>query len=99
MFELFLTLIEILSIMTFFILIFIYSILSTDSTTTIISFMLYLIILTPFLFLLDYFKSLINIVMLENLIFFKSIIFLSTIITYIIGFVLFIELIYLLFFS
>ncbi len=99
MFELFLTLIEILSIITFFILIFIYSILSTDSTTTIISFMLYLIILIPFLFLIDYFKNLIKITMLENLIFFKSIVFLATIITYIIGFVLFIELIYLLFFS
>ncbi len=99
MFELFLTLIEILSIITFFILIFIYSILSTDSTTTIISFMLYLIILIPFLFLLDYFKNLLDIAMPENKIFFKSIIFFSTIITYIIGFVLFIELTYLLFFS
>lgn len=99
MFEIFLTLTEVLSMLMIFILIFIYSILSSDSLITTISFILYLILLSLFLLLLEYFKLLISPIAIENRTIFESIILFSRAIVYIIGAILFIELIYLLLFN
>jgi len=98
-FEIFLILVEIISLMSLFILIFIYSILSSDTLITIISFSIFLIFLIPFHFLLENFEVLIKTFMLENLEFCKAIVFFSRIITYIMGFILFFELIYLILFN
>lgn len=92
-------LIEIFSLMIFIIIIFIYSILSTDFTVSFISFIIYLLTLIPLYYLIEQLKILIFDINLEEIILFQIIIFYSTLISSLIGLCLFIEILYLFFFS
>lgn len=89
----------ILLILAFFIFLFIYSVISTDLITTLLSFSIFLIILIPFYSLLDKFKRLIFMNNMENYSFFNSVIYFSSIINIFIGMYLFIQLLYLMFSS
>jgi len=99
MFQLSLTILEITSIMSLFILIFIYSAISSDTTTVLISLILFLIFLLPFYVLINQLKLLIVDLNLENVVFFKTLVFYSTIVNVFIGTYLIIELIYVFFFN
>ena len=95
MLEINLTLFEILIILALYIFIFIYSVISTDTITTLMSFILFLILLLPFYILLEKLKLLVYVNNLEDLFFFKIINYYSTLINLFIGLFLFIQLIYL----
>lgn len=99
MFDIFFTLTELIILLSIFILIFFYSTLSSDSVIAIVSLTIYLIIYVIFLYLLNYFESFINLMVLENEVVFESIILFSKIIVNLMGAILFIELIYLLLFN
>jgi hypothetical protein len=99
MVEIIFNLIEIFSIMSLIILIFIYSAISTDTLTVFLCLIFFLILLLPFYFLLNQLKSTIIVLGLEDSFFFNYVIGYSIIINSFIGIYLFIELIYLNFFN
>ena len=97
MLEINFTLFELLIVLSFFIILFIYSAFSTDLTTTFLSLIIFLIFIIPFYGLLDIFKSLIYSSNLEGVFFFQIILFYSSLIPCFIGLFLFVEVIYLFF--
>jgi len=99
MYQLSLTILEITSIMGLFIIIFIYSAISSDTTTVLISLLLFLLFLLPFYVLINQLKFLMAELNLENIVFFKTLVLYSTIVNIFIGTYLFIELIYVFFFN
>ena len=90
-----LILLQILIILAIYILLFTYSAISADMMTTCISFMIFLILLLPFIVLLEKLKILLHISNVRYEILFNMLIFYSTVIIIFIGFFLFIQLIYL----
>lgn len=96
MFDLNFTLFQILLILALYIFIFFYSAISADMMTTCICLMIFMIFLLPFYILIEKLKLIIFINDIGNILFFKILIFYSTIIVIFIGFFLFIQLIYLL---
>jgi len=90
---------EILAIMGLFIAIFIYSALSTETVTVLSSYILFLILIFPFYLLIIQLNLLIKDMHLENLFFFKILVFYSTLINIFIGIYLFFELVYIFFFT
>ncbi len=97
--ELQILLIEIFIILSLYIFIFIYSVISVDTITTFLSFLIFLILLIPFYFLLDKLEFLVYFNNLEDIPIFNLIIFYSTLINLFIGLYLFIELVYLFFYG
>ena len=87
--------IEILLMLSFFIIIFIYSTLSADTIISLLAFLIFLTFLIPFYVLLERLKEIIYINNLEGLSIINLLIFYSNIINFLIGISLFIELIYL----
>ena len=85
----------ILIILALFVFLFMYSALSADVITTCISFMIFLIFLFPIFILIEYLKNFVAINDAENLIFYKIVIFYSTILIVFIGLFFFIQMIYL----
>jgi len=92
-----LILLQILIILAIYILLFTYSAISADMITTCISFMIFLILLLPFIVLLEKLKILLYISNVRYEILLNMLIFYSTVIIIFIGFFLFIQLIYLFF--
>lgn len=90
-----LILLQILVILAIYILLFTYSAISADMITTCISFMIFLILLLPFIVLLEKLKILLYINNVRYEILVNMLIFYSTVIIIFIGFFLFIQLIYL----
>ena len=99
MIEINIILLEIFSLMILIIFIFIYSILSTDFIVSFISFIVYLLTLIPLYYLIEQLNILIFNLNLEETVLFQIIIFYSTLISSLIGLCLFIEILYLFFFS
>ncbi len=89
------TLIKILLILAFNIFLFMYSVISADSITTCVSFMIFLITLLPFYVLLEELKILILLNNFNDLIYFERLFLYLTLINIFIGFFLFIQLLYL----
>ena len=85
-----------LSIITF---IFLYSAFSADILTTLIGFLIFLILLIPFYQILENLEVLVYIYNLENITFFRLIFFYSTLINIFIGIYFTIQSIYLIGFS
>jgi len=90
---------EILLILSIFIFIFIYSAFSVDMLTTLISLLIFLILLIPFYVILERLEIIIYMNNLENINFFKLIFFYSILINVFIGLYLVVESIYLIGFS
>ncbi len=90
---------EILLILSIFIFIFIYSAISVDMLTTLISLLIFLILLIPFYVILERLEIIIYMNNLENINFFKLIFFYSILINVFIGLYLVVESIYLIGFS
>lgn len=99
MLELNLILLELITITTFFICIFIYSAISTNSLSSLISFLLYLIFIFPFYLLILKLENLILINDLEKIVFLKVLVSYFTIFSIFIGLFLFVQLVYLFFYS
>jgi len=95
MLELNILILEICIILSINILIFIFSLISTDVIITSLSFLIYLILIIPFYLLLEKLELITLISNLENSPFYKLIIFYSWLLNIFIGISLFIELIYL----
>ncbi len=95
MLELSIFLFEFLLFFSILIFIFIYSALSSDMLTTLISLLIFLIILAPFYLILNKFEIFVYINNLENVTFFKFLFFYSKLINVFIGIYLVIELFYL----
>ena len=92
-------LIEVLLILGINIFIFIYSALSVDMSITLISLLIFLILLIPFYLILEKLEILLYIDNIEENTFFKFVFFYSTLINVFIGMYLTIESIYLIAFS
>ena len=92
-------LIGLLLMITIFITIFIFAVISSDITNVLISITFFLILLFPFSFLINEFNNLIIEQNYDEIFFFKMIPFFSTLINIFIGLYLFIEAIYIQFFS
>lgn len=92
-------LIEIISLMSFIILIFIYAAISTDTLIIFISLILYLTLLFPFYAIISQLKLVVLELNLEISFFFNSLIFYLIIINLFIGICLFIKSMYIVFFS
>lgn len=90
---------EIFVLLAFIIIIFIFSLVSTDVLISMLSFLLYLTILIPFFVLLDKLEFLIYIADLENPTSYNVISLYSKLIYIFIGLSLFIELVYLLIYN
>ncbi len=88
-------LIEVLLILSVFIIIFIYSAISAEMLTSLISLLIFLILIIPFYILLERLEILVYTNNLENVTFFKFIFFYSTLIIIFIGSFIVIESIYL----
>ena len=99
MLELNILLAETFVLLGFTIIIFIFSLVSTDVLISMLSFLLYLIILIPFFVLLDKLELLIYIRNLENPTSYNVISLYSKLIYIFIGLSLFIELVYLLIYN
>jgi len=97
--ELQILLIEIFVILSLYIFVFIYSVISADTITTLLSFLIFLILLIPFYFLLEKLDFLVYFNNLEDILIFNLIVFYSTLINLFIGLYLFIELVYLFFYG
>ena len=95
MFELNVLLLEISIILGINILIFIFSLISTDILVTSLSFLIFLILLIPFYILLEKLELIVFINSLESSPFYKLIFFYSWLLNIFIGIILFVELIYL----
>lgn len=91
--------IEIISLLSFIILIFIYSAISTDALTVFICIILFLILLLPFLTIINQLELILIEFNLENIFFYKLLINFSMIINIFIGLYLIIELFYTAFFN
>ena len=91
--------IGIISLMSFIILVFIYSAISTDTLTVIICIILFLFLLIPFLATINQLELMLIELNLKNLFIFKWILNFSIIINIFIGLYLFIELFYTAFFN
>jgi len=99
MLEIHLFLFEALLMLGVIIFIFIYSAFSVDMLTTLIAFLIFLILLIPFYLILDKLKVLLYVNNLENITLFKLIFFYSTLINVFIGIYFSIQSIYLIAFS
>jgi hypothetical protein len=95
MLELNILILEICIILTINILIFIFSLVSTDILITSLSFLIFLILIIPFHLLLEELELITLLSNLENSPFYKMIIFYSWALNIFIGISLFVELIYL----
>jgi len=95
--ELNVAIIEILACYAIFFVLFIFSIISADSISTMFSLTFFLILIIPFYILLDEFRKLILLNNLQSVLIFKLILFYSNIITGFIGLFLIIQLLYLYF--
>lgn len=93
MWEFIILLFEILLILSIFIFIFIYSAISADAIISLISFLVFLILLIPFYIILEKLEIYVYINNFEDITFFKIIFFYSTLINLFIGIYLVIELI------
>ena len=99
MFDINFILIGLLLIMMIFITIYIFAATSSDITNVVISIVFFLILLLPFSLLMNEFNNLIIEQNYDEISFFKMIPFFSTLINTFIGLYLFIEAIYVQFFS
>ena len=99
MLEIHLLLFEVLLMLSIIVFIFIYSAFSVDMLTTLIAFLIFLILLIPFYLILEKLKVLLYINNLEKVTFFKLIFYYSTIINVFIGIYFTIQSIYLIGFS
>jgi hypothetical protein len=99
MLEINILIVETFVLLAFTIIIFIFSLVSTDILISMLSFLLYLIILIPFFILLDKLELLIYITDLENPTSYNVISLYSKLIYIFIGLSLFIELVYLLIYN
>jgi len=99
MLEIHLLLFEVLLMLSVIIFIFIYSAFSVDMLTTLIAFLIFLILLIPFHLILEKLEVLLYVNNLENIAFFKLIFFYSTLINLFIGIYFTIQSIYLIAFS
>lgn len=99
MLEYYLLLLEALLMLSVIIFIFIYSAFSADMLTTLIAFLIFLILLIPFYLILEKLEILLYINNLENISFFKLIFFYSILINVFIGIYFTIQSIYLIAFS
>ena len=90
---------EILLILSIFIFIFIYSAFSVDMLTTLVSLLIFLILLIPFYIGIERLEVIVYINDLESTNFFKLIFFYSTLINMFIGLFLLVQTIYLIGFS
>jgi hypothetical protein len=93
--ELNILILEICIILTIYIFILIFSLISTEILITSLGFIIFLILIIPFHLLLEKLELLIVINNLENSPFYKLIIFYSWVLNIFIGICLFVELIYL----
>ena len=99
MIEIHLLLFEVLLMLSVIIFIFIYSAFSVDMLTTLIAFLIFLILLIPFYLILEKLEVLLYVNNLENIAFFKLIFFYSTLINVFIGIYFTTQSIYLIAFS
>ena len=99
MLELNILLFDVLFILSIFIFIFIYSAISADMFTTLISLLIFLILLIPFYIILEQLEILIYMNDIDSVPFFKFFFFYSTLIIVFIGLYLIIESVYLFAFS
>lgn len=97
MYDLSFFLVELFTIMTCFLFIFVYSTISSDLIVVLIGFLLYLVLLIPFIIIFDALNHNITLVPLEEKLFLNFILYFCELINVIIGVILFIELIYLFF--
>ncbi len=97
--EFHLFLFEVLLMLSVIIFIFIYSAFSVDMLTTLIAFLIFLILLIPFYLILEKLEVLLYIYNLEHISFFRLIFFYSTLINIFIGIYFTIQSIYLIAFS
>ena len=91
--------IEVLSILIFFIIIFIYSTLSADTIISLLAFLLFLTFLIPFYILLEQIQKIAYLNNLSGASIINLLIFYSNVINLLIGICLFIEIVYLFLFS
>ena len=99
MLEIHLLLFEVLLMLSVIIFIFIYSAFSVDMLTTLIAFLIFLILLIPFYLILEKLEVLLYINNLEKITFFKLIFYYSTLINVFIGIYFIIQSIYFIGFS
>lgn len=99
MLDLHILLVEIFIILSIYIILFLYSVISADIITTLLSFFTFLTLLIPFYFLLDRIELQIGVNILKDVPIFKIFFFYSTLINLFIGIYLFVELVYLFFFA
>lgn len=99
MLDLHILLMEIFIILSIYIILFLYSVISADMITTLLSFLLFLILLIPLYLLLDRMELQIYISNLKDVPIFKIFLFYSTLINLFIGIYLFVELVYLFFYA
>jgi len=99
MFEINFILNELLLLMAIFIIIFIFSAISSDITTVFICIVFFLFLLIPFSLLMQEFNNLMIEGNYDEFLIYKMIPFVATLINTFIGFYLFIEAIYIQFFS
>ena len=99
MYDLSVILIELFSLMTIFLLIFIYSTISSDQIISFMVFLIYLILLIPFSMIIENLNLILNTKSLSDMIILNSIFYCCILINIIIGIFLFIELIYLFIFN
>ena len=91
------TLYELILIIIIFIIIFIYSLVSTELMSTLLSFMIFLILIIPLYQLIEEYHILLVEMDLQNAFFLKMIYNFSVVLSIFVGFFLFIELLYLFF--
>jgi len=99
MLDLQILLLEIFIILSIYIIIFLYSVISADIITTLLSFLIFLILLIPLYLILDRIELQIYINNLKDIPMFKILFFYSTLINLFIGTYLFVEIVYLIFFA
>ncbi|KKM73858.1 hypothetical protein LCGC14_1406210 [marine sediment metagenome] len=99
MLDLHILLMEILIILSIYIILFLYSVISADMITTLLSFLIFLILLMPLYLLLDRMELQIFISNLKDVPIFKIFLFYSTLVNLFIGVYLFVELVYLFFYA
>lgn len=99
MYELSLLLIELFSFMSFFLFLFIYSTISNDLVIVFMAFLIFLILLIPFSKIIEFMICFIEKMSLPDYIFLSSITYCCNLINFLIGIFLFIEIIYLFFFT
>lgn len=89
---------EVIVFLSINVIIFLYSVVSTDLLITSLAFLLYLVLLIPFYMLMEKIKLQLAIYNIENSLFYEFLTFYSGLINTFIGISLFIELLYLFFY-